>query len=125
MRFEFAKHRHYSATDQSTAKCGKATTEIRDRGTDRVPAISESLSGWKRRSHNWSDRVHSTVRIKLDIRSDRMGPAISGCGMTDEGFSSPKDGVIVMGKIMLTISRSRMDRDQLGDRDQGADRYRD
>ena len=42
--------------------CGKATTKICGRGTDRVSVISESVNGWKSRSHNESDRTYWTVR---------------------------------------------------------------
>ena len=45
-----------------TWSCGKYTTEIRNTRTDHAPVTSELEDGWQRRSHNWSDRVHWTVK---------------------------------------------------------------
>ena len=49
-------------TYRCNTKCGKATTEICGRETDRFSVISESVNGSQRLFHNGDDRTYWKVR---------------------------------------------------------------
>ena len=96
--------------------CGKATTKIRGRRTDRVSVISESVNGWQRRTHNWSDRVHWTVR--------QIGYQIGKDDRCDIEVKYDRRRVRVLEMGLLARGRLRWRSvDQKENRDQKVDRY--
>ena len=98
---------------------------MRDRGTDRVPVISDFVNGLAAPVPQWvgSHSLDGQAKIGHQIRQD--GTCEIGLSYDGRSVRVLEMGLLAWGRLRWRSVDQGRNRDQQGDHDQGGDRDRD